>query len=667
MKNLLPNASFELDFGEYLPGNWADMQNRLTLNLSASKQIPFPDPPFTSSPAMLEQARSAGRKTDVGPRIEQVESAVDGDRAARVGLDEARWGIRGHLTSPVVRIQAVHIYTLSVYARSDEPSARLLLGLWIRPLDFDDAPDYVGEPTCLGVDWQRYQFTFSTNELENTAVVDLAVEAEASGNVWFDAAQLERGTEATEFETRYPVEGLIIHGNPDPRGRLVHMHDRPLRFRLTTYNSSPVLSSGPLRISVDGLPGPGEVLSQTLSGGIPIGRQEREFAIERPMIGEFRGRLWSGEAEVGVDDFLFCACPSIPDDAQSVLYSRGGEIGELPAERVWIPWEDPQSWFADPPNNLAVTDAGVVDVMADGRSVLRSRDGGRSWEQFRVARPATTVLRDGTFINASSEEGGINIYRSDDDGQSYAACGRIEQQGGVESMTELVDGSLMCPLPSADFMRVFRSPDGGRTWSGGYAVCPGGEPHIVELQSGRLLALVRHNPRVGAGNWHQCFENELPWRLWMRALQRSDIGSYVKRILLADSEDGGRNWGNVRPGTFLLEEMHGSAIQLPDGRLVMFHTHRVPPLAGGERAKVSRDEGMSWEPEMYYLNSARSVPGYSASCVLPPELGDGEPGMILTVVGERSERNWGHEGVQASSEGIEFMPRFQAIRWRPLD
>ena len=32
----------------------------------------------------------------------------------------------------------------------------------------------------------------------------------------------------------------------------------------------------------------------------------------------------------------------------------------------------------------------------------------------------------------------------------------------------------------------------------------------------------------------------------MQALQRSDIGSYVKRILLADSDDGGRTWHNVR-------------------------------------------------------------------------------------------------------------------------
>lgn len=665
MKNLLPNASFELDFGEFLPGNWADMQNCLTLGLSVSGQIRMPSPSFTSSPAMLDKARQAGREPEVGPTIESISDAVDGERAVRVPLEETRQGIRGHLTSPVVRIEAVHLYTLSVFARSAAPQSRLWLGVWIRPLDFADDPDYLSETFELTSCWERYRFTFSTNELERIAVVDLVAEASEPGEVWFDAAQLERGAEATEFATRHPVEGLVVHAAPDPRGRLVHMHDRPLRFDLTTYNSAGSPQEG-LRIAIDELLGGEPIAAQPVVGPIPVGHHRQEIRIDRSMIGEFRGRLWSGDAEVGVDDFLFCICPSIPDEAQYVLYSRGGEVGQLPAERTRISWEDPESWFADPPNNLVVTDDGFVNVMADGRSMLRSRDGGRSWEQFRVARPAITVLRDGTFINVSSEDGGLAVHRSEDDGQTYKQCGRIERLGGVESMTELADGALICPVPGEDYMRVFRSEDQGCTWSPGYAVCPGGEPHVVELQSGRLLALVRHNPRVGVGNWHLCFANEQPWRLWMRALQRSDIGSYVKRILLADSEDGGRNWGNVRPGTFLLEEMHGSAVQLPDGRLLMFHTHRVPPLAGGERAKASRDEGISWEPEMYYLNAARAVPGYSASCVLPPHLGDGEPGMVLSVVGERSERNWGHEGAPPTSEGIEFMPRFQAIRWRPL-
>ena len=38
--NLLPNASFELGFGEQLPTHWHDYQNQFTINLTATGQIP---------------------------------------------------------------------------------------------------------------------------------------------------------------------------------------------------------------------------------------------------------------------------------------------------------------------------------------------------------------------------------------------------------------------------------------------------------------------------------------------------------------------------------------------------------------------------------------------------------------------------------------------------
>jgi hypothetical protein len=112
--------------------------------------------------------------------------------------------------------------------------------------------------------------------------------------------------------------------------------------------------------------------------------------------------------------------------------------------------------------------------------------------------------------------------------------------------------------------------------------------------------------------------------------------------------------------------MHGGAVQLPDERIVFLYTHRGPHYRGGERAKVSCDEGRTWCDELYYLTATPSYPGYSGSCVLPPHLADGVPGTILTVVGERSEGNWGSEG-PPTPEGFKYMPRMQAIRWRPVD
>jgi len=220
-------------------------------------------------------------------------------------------------------------------------------------------------------------------------------------------------------------------------------------------------------------------------------------------------------------------------------------------------------------------------------------------------------------------------------------------------------------IPSGVY--AYRSTDGGRSWSGGWPICPGGEPQIIELRSGRLLAVVRNNPSVLPDDWQRCLKNEMAWRCWQRLRRGRDLTSYAKRLLLADSCDRGVTWTNVRPGTFLLDEMHGGAAELPDGRIVLLYTHRWPALRGGERAKVSRDGGFTWEDELYHMNTTPAYPGYSANCVLPPHLADGRPGMILTVVGERSEANWGHAGAPPMSEGIRFAPCMQAIRWRPVE
>ncbi len=125
--------------------------------------------------------------------------------------------------------------------------------------------------------------------------------------------------------------------------------------------------------------------------------------------------------------------------------------------------------------------------------------------------------------------------------------------------------------------------------------------------------------------------------------------------MLADSDDGGASWTNVRKGCHGLGEMHGSAVELPDGRIVLIHVHRLPWLHGGEWAHVSNDGGNTWDKEIYYLSTVLAYPAYSTNCVLPPELADGKPGMILTVLGD-----------EPGAMGLDRMPMLQAIRWRPL-
>ena len=309
---------------------------------------------------------------------------------------------------------------------------------------------------------------------------------------------------------------------------------------------------------------------------------------------------------------------------------------------------------------------------------MRTGDGGRTWDTVKVTRPVYSVLRDGSFLSWNhGNDQLLVVYRSRDEGKTWkrlgSGLGPFPQWPQSGPITQLRDGTLVWPIgykqPGVNHATyAFRSTDGGQTWSEGYPICPTGEPSIIELASGSLLAVVRNNLLPPQGSWQSYLDDKYEdyWRLWMlqygmayrpkaRTYQSNPLDSLQKNVLLANSEDGGVTWNNVRPGSQILGEMHGSAVELPDGRIVLMHVHRVPWLHGGERARVSRDGGNTWDKETYYLSTVLTYPEYSTNCVLPPELADGKPGMILSVLGDRPF------AVGVDREGL-----MQAVRWRPL-
>ena len=697
--NLLPNASFELPLGEEprQPGNWGDILNALTINLAATNQQPGNWPPR---------------------RVEA--EAVEGNHAARIALDRAGDAFAGHLTSPVVPVRGGQVYTLSAYVRSEVPSAWLKLCFWTRPLDWRDpdpaasagqylafsGPDAQSEAMEVSRDWKRYQFTFVVEHLVSQGVADLVVGGKGPGKAWVDAVQLEPGPRASAFRTRYPVEAVLAGRRKPP---MLHLVDEPLELVLASYNSSGSAWNKEMRLKIESLEGAG-VLEERLLGPVPAGYRERKLSYPFERVGEFRARVGSGSGTpIGLEDYLFVVHPVMHRDLQAVTFSRRGRLHQLPAERVWIPWNDNEDFFADPQANLTVTRQGAIYAGLKGGVVAVTRDGGRNWDLIHSSKTLLSVLPDGAFLNATRESGGLRMYRSEDEGRSWTRLGFIEVTGSQAGpVTQLKDGTLVWPIghprPGVPHtVYAYRSRDGGRTWSEGYPIGPGGEPALIQLDSGRLLAVVRHNPSRAPGEWEKFYRNEASWRLWQWATSyydhhRNRLSSYEKNLLMADSDDGGITWKNPRAVTHLLDEMHGSAVQLPDGRIVLMYVHRLPALHGGERAKVSRDGGNTWEEELYYLNTVGapnweevltalenadggvftfeesrqrsypadgdtlkgmwyindhvSKPGYSASCVLPPELADGKPGMILSIVGER--------------KGKDLPARMQAIRWRPL-
>ena len=678
-RNLLPNASFELAFGDPVPTNWGDTQNQLTLQLHLDLK---PDEIGVTQVPL------------VSPRSEVINEGVDGERAARVETEaalpphetgESGSTAVGHLLSPMVNVMPCTPHTISVYARSDEPSAKLEIGLWTCPVDFTQPPGSHSYTLPLSTKWQRFSFTCCTDELEDRAVVDFRITSNKAGAVvWFDAAQLEQGSQATEFQTHRNAEAAVA-SSPESRpsqGRrdssLIHLNDGPLKLSLTTYNHTDEAVNDPITLEIRELVGGRVIFTHTLVSPILPGRNEQQLSLDFPFIGEFRARLIAGDGErISPEDYIFVNYPVFEETYQGVVYTKHSAVHEIPAERNVLPWTNDRNWYADTQATLIVTDDDEIHAqMSDGHTVMRTCDGGRTWDNLQVTKTVNTVLRDGTFLAVEPEAGRLHVSRSSDWGRTWQPLGQIEssehpQVGGIE---QLRDGSLIIPVGIISpqtaagplTVHAFRSTDGGMTWSDGSPICPGGEPQLLELQSGRLLAFCRNNPRVPANDLQRSFRNEGPWRLWQRFQGARGLSSYTKRITLAESVDGGRTWHSQRPATFLLEEMHGGGVQLPDGRVVFLYTHRGPTYRGGERAKVSCDEGRTWRDELYFMTATPAYPGYSGSCVLPPHLADGKPGLILTLVGERSERNWGSEG-PATPEGFQYMPRVQAIRWQPVE
>ena len=80
-----------------------------------------------------------------------------------------------------------------------------------------------------------------------------------------------------------------------------------------------------------------------------------------------------------------------------------------------------------------------------------------------------------------------------------------------------------------------------------------------------------------------------------------------------------------------------------DGTVVVVHHTRYGPGRPGARALISRDEGKTWEDEVYYLDHSNVTGSYSASVVL-------EDDTIVTI--------------SASNNGLTDL---YAIRWKPME
>jgi len=154
----------------------------------------------------------------------------------------------------------------------------------------------------------------------------------------------------------------------------------------------------------------------------------------------------------------------------------------------------------------------------------------------------------------TSDDGNITVYRSDDEGGKWTRIGKIDVPADKH---ELYD-----------------------------------EPHVVELDSGRLLCMVRvdrHDPPLTVYRTH--------------------------------SDDGGRTWSPLTPTGIYGGPPH--LLRHSSGAIIMSLGYRREPY--GQRAYVSYDNGESWRDEYILRDDGIGVDlGYPCTVEL-------EGGELLTV------------------------------------
>ena len=383
-------------------------------------------------------------------------------------------------------------------------------------------------------------------------------------------------------------------------------------------------------------------------------------------------------------------CEDFHGDVNAVLVERGGKIvGRVPAER--IPIEYPEL-NARAEVNAALDSQGNIWA-AIGYSVgsqhkapsgferlFHSRDGGRTWTSQLL--PMTekcdflgfTVLADDTLLLVAAMDDDdplwrklVKLYRSKDFGKTWYQTCQIpsdpyEHIGeGFLSMTQLDDGTVLLPISrwtdreeERDLLHaVFASRDGGSSFPVAYPTFrDSAEAHVIQLASGRLMGAFRYQRPPHPGETPEEIRALGGDPDWVNPATGKRPNSAFKHVWIGASDDQGRTWKEFtavrdRSGRFLLEfgETHGQLVQVPDGRVVLVHDRRYPYQHAHTRARISNDEGRTWEPEIYHVSDGI---GYPSSVALPD-------GTVVTITGNTK--------LDASYRPIGQW-KVQAVRWQ---
>ena len=371
-----------------------------------------------------------------------------------------------------------------------------------------------------------------------------------------------------------------------------------------------------------------------------------------------------------------------PDkNGDRVAVATDGKVAYLPAKRVNVGATNVGGGYC---RYIKRTQNGDLYVMGPnlGNRLFRSTDGGHHWtsspwniEQMAFLS-AFAILADDTFVVAYmpsplSAHKAMWVARSSDRGKTWDA-NRIQLDldpftrvmGWNADIVQIADGTLLLTLDmraSVDavhdetgamlpphlkggFLYIVRSRDGAKTWGDRSRIpASGGEVHLCRLPSGKLMAAVRKQ------RWHRAPGDpasvlEIKKRYGYKPLmgggviEDSEEANRIKNIFVSESYDDGYTWVNEQQVSDFMQ-CSGDLTYTTDGVLVLQYLHRYHggPIANVSiRARVSYNNGNTWEPEEYVLSDGENYPSGIA----------GEEGSVITMCPHRGQ--------------------IQAVHWRPL-
>jgi len=231
--------------------------------------------------------------------------------------------------------------------------------------------------------------------------------------------------------------------------------------------------------------------------------------------------------------------------------------------------------------------------------VIRSRDGGRTWEDDRPLGC--------TALNGASPFGKI---RRDEDGVLYMPIYRGKDDGPWQ-------GTVDCP-PGGAATRLLLSRDNGQTWGEALDVARG-------LNEADLLML----------------SNE-EWLFAGRSEAREEQAVYTCR-----STDRGRTWSDLTRVTEAREHPP-DLTALGSGGVLLTYGRRHPPF--GVEGRYSPDGARSWSPHRLVL--ATDLPGTDIGYPSTTRLESGNLVTVFYRAGSKAEPNNGYEAIEASCVAV---------------